>query len=162
MSIQINIQGTLIEFPSSGASPDWSPAIIQFAQAVEAALANVAGAFDVAPQVLNIDAYNPGSNISINALSFPVSQVRAATISYAVFRQTSTNTVSESGEIRVNYNPDGLIGNKWQITRDYQDNANISFAISDTGQISFTTTTLAGTNHTGAITFAAKALLQTS
>lgn len=162
MAITITISGTPIEFPTSGSDPNWANAVVAFAQAVEGALQNVSGAFDVSPQVLNIDAQNPGTNIDITSLSFPTSEVRAIILSYAVFRQTSSVAVSETGELRYNYNPDNLIGNKWEKNRDYQGDAKISFTMSDTGQVSFSTTALAGTNHVGAITFTAKALLQTS
>ncbi len=162
MAITITISGTPIEMPTSGTDPNWANAMVAFALAVEAALQNVSGAFDVSPQVLNIDAQNPGTNIDITALSFPTSEVRSVFLSYAVFRQTTTTTVSETGELRFNYNPDGPINSKWEKNRDYQGDAKISFSISDTGQVSYTTTAIAGANHTGAITFAAKALLQTS
>jgi hypothetical protein len=37
MSVRITIGSQVIEFPSSGADPNWAPAVIDFAQAVETA-----------------------------------------------------------------------------------------------------------------------------
>jgi hypothetical protein len=155
----ITIAGTVIDFPDTGSSPLWSPAIIQFAESVQDALAGVVGAFDVPTQTLNIDAYNPGSAIDITALNFPTSDVRAAFIRYAVYRDTSSTSGVESGNLFIVYNPDGSPGSKWELSREtIGAGASITFAISDTGQISFTTTTLAGTDHVGTITFSAQAL----
>lgn len=81
---QITIQNTVIDFPDSAQSPNWSEPVIAFAEAVELALASVVGPYDVPSQVLNIDAYNPGTDIEITALNFPSSEVRSAFIRYAL------------------------------------------------------------------------------
>lgn len=158
MAIQINIQGTIIEFPSSGASPNWAPAVIQFAQAVESALSAVVGPFDIPPQIYVMTS-NANTNVSVPNLSFPTSNVRGAFIRYSVFRTTSGTTVSESGTITTTYNPDGTVGNKWQITREYVGDAQVTFNITDVGQVQFSSVLLAGTGHSGKITYTAQALL---
>lgn len=156
----ITIGGTIIDFPNSGADPDWSPAVIAFAEAVEMALAGIAGPFDVAPQTIDIDIYNPGSNIDVPFLSFSTTQVRGAFIRYVVYRNTSTTTVVEEGNILLVYNPAGPIGNKWQISPDRVGDASITFSITDNGQVKFTTTTLSGINHNGKIRASAQAFEQ--
>ena len=158
MSQLITIQGTPILFPTSGESPDWAPAVDAFAVAVEAALAGVAGAFDVSPQILAIDSSNPGT-AELPNLTFPPSAVLAVFIKYAVRRTTSTNSGYQSGELEAVYNPNGPSGNLWDLSNVYQGNANVTFTMSDIGQLSFTTTTLAGLNHTGFISYSATALL---
>lgn len=158
----ITIGGTVIDFPDTGASPDWSPAIIQFAQAVELALAGLVGPYDVGPQSFNIDAYNPGTNISIPFLTFSTSEVRGAFIRYTVYRNTSTTTLSEIGNILIIYNPTNPTSNKWEISREtVSGSAQISFSITDTGQIQFTTQTLSGIDHNGLIRASAQAFEQT-
>jgi hypothetical protein len=156
----ITIQGTPINFPDSAASPNWAEALDQFASAVEEALASVVGAFDVAPQALIIDAYNPGTDIDIAALSFPVSTVRSAFIRYAVFRDTNSTSAYESGELLIVYNPNGPIGNKWEIARRLVGDGKITFTVSDTGQVKFSTEAIAGSSHTGKLTFVAQSILQ--
>lgn len=154
----ITIQGTIIDAPNVAADPNWAPAIIQFMQAVELALRVTTGDFDVAPQTLNIDSYNPGTNVNIDELSFSVADVRDVTISYAVVRSTSLSNVSESGTFRAVYNSANPIGNKFEVTRVARGDASISLAISDTGQVSFSTSALSGTGHAGTLIFSAKAL----
>ena len=159
MAYTITIQGTPIIMPSSGESPQWSDALIQFTQAVETALTAAIGSFDVSPQTMNIDAYN-GSGTSITNLSFSTANVRAAYIKYSVFRTTSSDTAYEAGNLMLVYNPNGTIGSKWEVVRDYVGDGSISFTISDAGAVSFTTTSIAGTSHTGILSYSAAALLQ--
>lgn len=157
----ITIQGTIIDFPNSGASPNWAPAVIEFAQAVEEAIASAIGEFDVPPQVLTIDSSNPASNVDITALNFPTSDVRGVDIFYSVFRETDSTSAVESGTMTIVYNSDGSIGNKWELTREYTGpGAEIEFNITDTGQVQYTTTALSGINHIGRISFYARSLPQ--
>ena len=158
---QVVIQGTVINIPSAGSSPQWAEAIDEFAVAVEGALNTVIGAFDVAPQALIIDAYNPGTNIPIAALSFPTATVRAVFIRYSVFRSTNLTSVYETGELNAVYNPSGPTGNKWELAQQLVGNGDITFTITDTGQVEFSTTVIAGTGHQGVLTFVAQAILQT-
>lgn len=156
----ITISGTVIDFPDTAESPDWSSAVIEFALAVESALSGLAGPFDVSPQIMNIDSYNPGTTVDIPNLAFPTTDVRGAFIRYSVYRNTSTDTQTESGQIIITYNPANSIGSKWEIIRSFTGDASILFNITDTGQIQFSTTALGGLNHTGRISYAANALLQ--
>ena len=158
----IVIGSQVIDFPDDAASPDWAPPIIQFAQAVAAQLAISTGTYDVSPQIMTIDSYNVASNIDIAALSFPTSAVRAAFIRYAVYRTTNSDNADEAGDIIVIYNPNNSAGLKWSISqvRDAGKGAQIAFNITDTGQVQFSTTALAGTGHTGKLTFSAQAFQQ--
>lgn len=158
MAILIKIQNQVIEFPESAASPNWAPALVEFAQAVEAALASVVGGFDVAPQVQNIDIHNPGINIDITELNFPVVNVRSATIYYSVYRKTDSAEVAEGGTIEITYVEGNPALNKWEFLQSSAGDAKISFLVTDLGQLQFTTETLPGLNHTGFISFRAIAL----
>lgn len=153
----ITISGTPINFPDTGNSPVWSDAVIQFAQTVAQVLNGIAGPFDINPQVYNMVA-NLNTNVDIPGLQFPVSNVRSANIRYDVSRSTNSTSVYEAGNILIDYNPLNPTGNKWAISQDLVGDAQITFAISDTGQFSFSTTTIAGSNHVGQISFAATTL----
>lgn len=167
MAIQLIVKGTVIELPSSGQSPNWSSGIIQAIQALTAAVNAVTGTYDVAPQVQNIDANNNSTNVTITNLSFPISEVRSATILYAVHRITEDSgpadgqEVAEGGTITVVYNASNPTNNKWEIIRNYAGNANITFSITDTGQLRFSTTALTGINHEGTLSFRALSILNT-
>jgi hypothetical protein len=159
-TIPIQIAGTTIQFPSTGQSPIWSPAVIQFAQAVSAALAGIVGPADVAPQTLVLDPYNPGSDIIIPNLTFSTTTVRAAFIRYAVYRQTTTQNGSEAGTLTIVYNPNNPINNKWEYDRTYVGNAQVQFSISDQGSVQISTIGFTGIDHVGSLSYVAQALLQ--
>lgn len=161
MSIPINILGTIVNYPSSGEAPNNSVAQIQFAQLVAEALNSAIGAFDIAPQTQNIDADN-AATADITNLIFPVTNVRAVTIYLAVYRTNTSPsvTVDEYNIINISYNPTRSSGNKWAIQRErVAGDASITFAISDTGQFSYTTTSIGSGAHTGFLSFVARTLI---
>lgn len=155
MSIRITINGQPIDFPSTSEQQDWSEAVITFAEVVEEALRAVVGTYDVPAQTFTIDAYNPGTDIDIPALSFPTDAVRGIFVQYMVHRETDSDEVNEVGELRALYNS---TDNTWDLSRDYADDAQITFSISSAGQVSFSSTAIAGSNHQGFITFKAQTL----
>lgn len=164
MSITVKIQGQTIDFPTSGEDPNWAEAITQFAQAVEAAIATVAGDFDIAPQVQNIDDPYIGIDIPITNLKFPSTDIVSAEIQYGVVRQTDLALVTEGGVLSVYFNDGNPIGNKWSISQVRQGDAKIEFTIDDTGQMFYTSTSIGGTplNHEGFITFRALTVITES
>jgi len=161
----ITIKGTEINIPNSGASPNWAPAIIEAFQALADAVNSVTATFDVAPQVQNIDANNSSTNVDINNLSFPSSDVRAATVYYTVYRKTDNSgppdgqEVVEAGTLEINFNDDRAVTEKWELVRSGASDASIDFNITDAGQIRFSTTALTGTNHTGIVSYRAISVL---
>lgn len=156
----ITIQGTLIEFPDSGTDPNWAPAVIQFAEAVEAALSGVVGTYDVAPRSMIIDATPTATATDIPSLSFSTSQIRGAFINYTVYRTTTDTTVSEAGTLQLVYNDSSGSGLKWEISREAVGDASVEFTVEDTGQVQVTLTALSGSDHTGQLNYSAAAMQQ--
>lgn len=160
----ITINNQVISFPNSSASPDWSPSLVQFAEAVAAALSTAVNPNDVAPQVFALDSYNSASNVNIPNLAFPTSTVRAVFIHYSVYRATSSANADEAGDMIAIYNPNNSTGLKWSLTQGNitsgTGGGKIAFNVTDTGQFQFSTTPLAGSSHTGALSFDARALAQ--
>jgi hypothetical protein len=160
MSVVITIQGTVIEFPSSGQSPNWAPAVIEFAQAVEQALLSSVGPYDVPPQTIDIT--NGASSTPITALSFPTSVVRSVIIRYSIFRKTDTalSEEVEAGTMTLAYDS---VSNSWSLERDFTGNTDgkgVTFSVDSVGQMYYTSTSIAGSNYSGKLSFAAQALLQ--
>ena len=156
----ITISGTPIEFPDTAQSPDWSTAVILFAQTVADSINAVKGPYDVSTQPFTIDAYPSNSNVTLTNLAFSPSVVRAAYIKYSVYRTTSLTSVAETGQIVIVYNSANPPNNKWEIAKERVGDASIDFSISDVGQFYFTTHSLGGTSHQGTIIFGANALGQ--
>lgn len=161
MSKTVTFGSTPVDIPSSADAPNWASGVTAAFDAIAETLATVAGAFDVPAQSVNIDSSNPGvPNTDITPLNFPVTNVRAINISYAVYRHTSTTTVYETGNIIAAYSASNPIGAKWEMSQDLISDAQISFNITDLGQVQYTCTAISGAGHTGVITFAGKAILQ--
>jgi hypothetical protein len=116
---------------------------------------------------MTIDAYDVVSNQNVTdgirplnfpTATFPSSGVRGAIVNYTVYRKTTTSTVTEIGTLQVVYNPDA--SPVWEISREFTGDASITFDITSTGQVRFSTVTIGGTGHVGRITYTAKALEQ--
>ena len=161
ISQTITIQGVVIDFPSSGDSPNWAQAVDQFAVAVQNALGAFVGPFDVPPQTY-IMTSNANSNVDLPNLSFPTANVQGALIAYSVYRNTSSTTATETGQIIINYNSTFGTGLKWEVSREYVGDAQVTFNVTDVGQVQFSCALFTGTGHTGFITYQAKAVLQNS
>ena len=162
---KITIKGTTIVLPTSGSSPNWAPAIIESIEALADAINSVSATYDVPPQAQNIDLNNPATNLDLNNLSFPSADVRAATIYYTVYRKTANSgpsdgqELTEAGTLEINYNASNPSFQKWEIVRVFQGEGQITFSITDLGQIQFSTNTLPGINHTGIVSYRAISIL---
>ena len=154
---QLIISGTVIEFPDTSQSPDWSPGIILFATLVAGALSGLLGPGDVSPQVYVIDAFNAPAEVNIPNLAFSNVTVRTANIRYGVYRSTDSVTVFEEGDIQLIY--DNAAGT-WGLTRQRTGDAKIDFDITNAGQVRFSVQTIAGTSYAGKLVYAAVTLPQ--
>jgi hypothetical protein len=167
MAITLLIKGTPVSIPNSGESPNWSEGIIDALTALTEAVNAITGTYDVAPQVQNIDANNASTDVNIANLVFPVSEVRSAVIYYTVHRETEDSgsgdaqEMVEGGTLTIVYNAANSVGNKWELVRVAAGSANITFEVTDVGQVQFTTTALTGINHTGTLSFRAISILNT-
>lgn len=162
----VNIAGTNVNIPDSGASPNWAPAIIEAFQLIAEALAVSVGPFDITPQSYQMTS-NVNTNVPIPNLSFPVNTVQGSIILYGVNRSSSgggAQQVSETGLLILNYDPSQSVGSLWQVTHEYSsansDGALITFSVTDLGQVLFSTEAITGSSPEGVINFRALAVLQ--
>lgn len=162
MALQLTIAGTTFIYPESGESPNWANGAgpTEWAQAVTDALATLIGPGDILSTTFTID-----NNISVltnvNGLIFDSGTVRAANISYAVYR-TSTSTPagnSESGTMLLTFDDSATSGNQWQLTQGAVNGAaGMAFSITDGGQIKYASSDIGATGYVGTIRFSAKSL----
>jgi hypothetical protein len=159
-TIPITILNNVIDFPISASSPNWAPALVQFALLVQEAFLASIGPFDIAPQKYDLSGFNPASNQNVVGLSFSTVAVRGAIIRYTVYRSSNLSTLAECGLMQIVYNPTNSPGNLWEITREYAGDAHVTFNITDLGQVQISSDTLSGSDYVANITFAAQALQQ--
>jgi hypothetical protein len=160
MAITITIGSTVIEFPEAGTSPNWAEAVDSFAVAVADNLNAAVGAGDVLPNTFVIDALNGAALTNIPGFTFDTTIVHSTEITYSLIRQRDATTLVESGIMHAVYNPNGAASEKFIITRDYTSDAQVTFDITDTGQVQIATTAISGVGaHSGTLSFAARSLL---
>lgn len=153
------INGQVIDIPNSGGSPNWAPAIIEGFQAIEAALNLSLGLYDIAPQTFNL-LNNINTNLDLPNLTFPTSAVAGAVITYTIFRESDTQTHSETGIITLNYNEStGVfsLGREFSGGKQSDGQSFCSFSVTPSGQVQLTTVGLSGVYTSGKITYSAKA-----
>ena len=156
----IVVQGTVIEFPENAQSPSWSEPIIEFAEAVEAALAGIVGTYDVSPRTFDLTDVPAATATDIPSLAFATSEVRGAFVKYSVYRTTSTADGAETGTLQLIYNPNNSVGELWEVAREAVGDATVTFACTDVGQVQITLTAMSGTGHAGSISYMATAIQQ--
>jgi hypothetical protein len=161
----VTINGVTVNIPLSGSSPNWAPAIIQAFELIAEALNISAGPYDIPPQNYVMTS-NVNTNVPIPNLSFPVTAVSGAIVFYGVNRSSSgvgAEQLSQTGLLILNYDPTQAPGFLWQVTDEFSSSsssgAQITFTMSDTGQLQFSTTAITGTTPVGNINFRALAVL---
>jgi len=103
MSVNITIGTELIKFPTTGDDSLWSPAVIDFAQAVALQLASISSAFDVSPRVQTLSS-DGNVNLPINDVVFPSGSVRSFGFSYAIYRTNTVTNLAENGIVNGVFN----------------------------------------------------------
>ena len=85
----------------------------------------------------------------ITGLVFDKTIYKGAQIDFDLYRQTDSGNVWESGTIYLTHDP---VADLWRITwASHFSDAGVIFEVSATGQISYKSTNLAGTNYEGKI-----------
>ena len=75
-----------------------------------------------------------------------------------MYRETSSASGAEIGILKAIYN---TATNSWEMSRTYTGDALTTFNITSAGQVRYSNTALAGTGHTGNITYTARVINQT-
>lgn len=152
--INVQIGRQVISIPSVNDSPNWGQGIINAIQALAGALQFTFGPNDIPPQEFILQT-NAATSVAITPLRFSVTQVRGAYVYYAIYRQTNSVSEAEIGVLETVYNPNGPTGQKWSFSRSYTGNSTVDFFIDDSGQITYSSALIAGSNFTGNILFKA-------
>ena len=159
MSIPLTIQGVTYNYPESGTDPNWAEEASSWSSAVTSALNSLLGSGDILLSTATI-ANNQSSSADVSGMLFDPTSVRAANISYTIYRVTATVTSgnAESGTIYITYDNNASSGNKWLLSQQINGSSGVTFSITDLGQVQYTSTSLAGASYSGTIKFSAKTL----
>ena len=156
---QLIVGNQIFQYPDPGTEAGWGEDATGWASAVTNALNALLAPSDILPTAFTVQE-NQSSPVDITGLFFNSSTVRAANISYAVYRVSSTSPVgiAESGTLMIDLNDTAPSGSKWSLIQIKNGDAGISFSVTDGGQIQYSTTSIGLTGYTGVINFSAKTL----
>jgi len=161
MAIDLTVANNIYSYPEPGEDPGWAEGATDWAKAVTDVLNTL-----LAPSDILETSYIINNNIAVatdvNRLFFDPGVVRAANITYSIYRASSTNTAgkTESGVIYINFDNAAAPGSKWTIGQQTIGNAGVSFTITDAGQLQYTSTDIGSVSYQGSIKFLAKTLSQ--
>lgn len=161
MAKPLTINGTTYQYPESGENPNWSNGAgpTEWAEAVTDTLTTLIGPGDILNTTFAID-NNITVATDINGLIFDSGTVRAAFISYSVYRTSTSNPSghTEVGSQQIIFDDSASVGSKWSLTQNSNGNAGIAFSIGDTGQVKYLSSDIGATGYSGVIKFSGKAL----
>lgn len=100
------------------------------------------------PELLN----NQTTPIDVQDLIFDGTKIRSATVKYTIYRKTDTQEVAQIGDFKVIYKS---VEGSWSLGADnfHGDDAGISFTITNSGQVQYTSTDLTGANYSGVLDY---------
>lgn len=164
-TVNITIGNQTIKFPLSGEDALWSPAIIDFAQAVSVQLSAIASPFDVSPRVQTLTS-DTNSGLNIEDAVFPSGSVRSFNFSYSIYRTNGVTVLSEDGIVNCVYD---TANSTWYLQHEFNGDKQAdgqpyhTFAMSG-DQLTLSTVALGGAydSANSTISYNAKTLLITS
>jgi hypothetical protein len=157
MSTTLVINGTTIEFPSEGEDPNWGETVERFAIEVADSLSTISNPQDVLLTSVNLT-NNQTSPANINGLRFSKTEVLSATMVCQVYITTSDEELQEQFNIILNYKP---VADEFSLAvTSTGDESGITFSVTSTGQVQYTSTNIAGTDYSGVIKFKALTITQ--
>jgi hypothetical protein len=152
------INNTPYNYPTSGDEPGWGNEATGWAEGVTNVLSDLLGPNDILETAFNI-ANNQTTFADITGLIFNAASVRAANISYSIFRISNTNLsgFTETGTIQLIY--DNNLG--WSINQgNILGSSGVTFNVTVAGQIQYKSTDIGALNYIGTMKFRAKTLQQ--
>lgn len=157
----LTVNNNTYDYPDPGTDPGWGEAASAWAQAVTDTLNTL-----VSPADILETSYIVNNNITvatdINRLFFDPGTVRAANITYSVYRTSTANPTGnvESGTVFLTFDNSAGPGSKWLLGQQKIGDAGVVFSITDAGQVQYRTTDINSTGYQGTIRFTAKTLSQ--
>jgi hypothetical protein len=157
MSTPVVINGTTYSLPTQGQSPPWGDDLSSLLLTLINVTNSLSGPADITTTSFTI-ANNVSTPTSITGLSFDTASVRSATITYSLYRGSSTTETSETGQLMITYKS---TAGTWELGQFLVGSSGVVFTITNSGQIQFTSSSFTGINYVGKLKFKASAFLQT-
>lgn len=159
MSVPIVIAGTTFNYPTSGESPNWAEEASAFAVAVGEVLNTLLAPGDILQTSFTIN-NNISSETNINGLLFDSGVVRAANITYSIYRTSSLNPsgFAETGSVFIIFDDSAIDDNKWKMTQNSNGDSKVILSIDHNGQFKYKSNDIGSADYSGVIKFSARTL----
>lgn len=157
MSKNLSVNGNNFSYPEAGDPPGWGEGASNWADEVTEVLNTLSNVNNVLETTF-ILTNGQTTPANVTDLVFSTSSVRAAEIDYSVYITTDSEELTETGKLVIAYSN---VSGTWDIAQyALMDDSGIEFSILNSGQVQYTTTTIAGTGYSGTLKFKAKVLTQ--
>lgn len=154
MARTVTIGQDTYEIPDNLENAGWGQEFSDWAVGISDVVNDFFGPNDLTLTPASIN--NNQTNTDVSKFLFDVSSVRSFEAPYAIKRSTDDSTLFESGIAYGLYD-----GSAWTLTiGDVRGDAQVTFDITAQGQITYSSSDLAGLNYTGQIKFRAKTIDQ--
>lgn len=159
MSITLVVNNIPFEYPEQGEQQPWGESATNWASEVTKVLNSLKGGYDLLETSTVIN-NNQSAAESVQGMFFSPSVVRSFYITGSIYRIIDSTEVSESFKL------DGLYrgaSQGWVLQQESLGNAGVTFSITPSGQIQYTSTSISGNQITynGILKFRGIALSQT-
>lgn len=157
----LTVANNVYDYPDPGTEPGWGEEATSWAEAVTEVLNTLLAPGDILETSFAI-ANNISVNTNVNGLAFDNGTIRAANITYAVYRESDANPSgnSESGIIQLTFDNAAAPGSKWIVAIQNSGGAGVTFTCTDAGQVQYKSTDIGTAGYSGQMKFSAKTLSQ--
>ena len=152
MSKVVTVAGTNYNLADQGTDQPWGQDESDLIQALVDVANSVTSPGDILPTTYNL-ANNITSPVVVTGLQFNIATVLGATVTYSIYRATTSQEASEHGTISLTYKP---TANTFDLAQNYNGQANTEFTIDTTGRFLVTTNNMTGGSYVGTLKFSAK------
>ena len=144
MSKSFVINNITYTFPEQGQEPPWGEDVVDWAEAVTDALSGVSSTGDILTTSVSLSD-NVSSVTNIVCFSFDSATLQGAIAEYSVYRTDGTTGYVETGHMFFSYNAKATTWYLAQTGVGVGDTG-ITFSVTTSGQVQYTSTSLGGTH----------------
>lgn len=158
-TVPLIVDGTTYNYSLNNDNSPWGEENTAWSIAVTDVLNTLQGPGDIL-QTVALIANNQISPVNVTGLAFSPSMVRGAIIEYTVYRMTTGSGASELVEVGTMYVSYKSIANTWDVAVVGGQGSGVSFTMSTTGVVQYTSSNMSGSAYQGTMNFRARAITQ--
>jgi len=155
MAISVTLNGTSYTLNQQNDNPPTGETLSDLLQALVDNANAVQNTGDIGLTTFSVP--NAASTVSVVGVSFDTTTIRSAILSYSIYRSTSTNEVSECGQLYITYKSTAA---SWELSQTHVGDSQVTFSVTSSGQVQILPVVISGATYTGTLKLIAKAFSQ--